>query len=308
MGIPNGTGLAADLGRDASAAPWTIGELLNWTAGFLAQKGSEFPRLDAEVLLAHTLGCPRIGLYTRFTELAAEPARAQFRELVRQRVLGCPVAYLVGKKEFFSLELEVSRDVLIPRPESEFVVMECLRLARGMAAPRIVDIGTGSGNIAVAVASQLSTAKVTAVDLSARALAIAARNAARHGVAGQIEFHQGDLFSGLPVGAKFDFVLSNPPYIAAEDLPALPVGVRNYEPRLALDGGPGGYEVLDRLVEQATHHLEAGGYLIMEIGAPQEQPVRQRLSSRPEYQLRETLYDYSGHPRVICARLARTSD
>lgn len=289
-------------GPPRADAPWTIGGLLDWTAHFLAQKGMEFPRLDTEVLLSHAIGCRRIELYTRYEEEASAEARDRFRALVRRRLEGCPVAYLVGRKEFFALEFEVGPAVLIPRPETEFVVMECLRLARGMERPRILDIGTGSGNIPVAVAHQNPRAQPTTVDLSAAALAVAQRNAARHGVAERIRFLEGDLFAPLPAGERFDFILSNPPYIAHDDIPALPIGVRQYEPHLALDGGPGGYAVLDRLLAEAGGFLEPGGYLILEIGAPQAEPVRQRLSRYPAFALEETVHDYSGHPRVLRIR------
>jgi release factor glutamine methyltransferase len=281
---------------------WTIGRLLDWTAGFLKQKGSESPRLDAEVLLAHALGCRRIDLYTRYEEPAPEDGRQRFRELVRQRIEGCPVAYLVGRKEFFSLEFEVNRDVLIPRPDTECVVVECLRLAKALAEPKVLDIGTGSGAIAVAVARQHKGARVTAVDVSAPALAVAARNAAKHGLAERVRFLEGDLFGPVPAGERFDFILSNPPYIAREDMESLPVGVRHYEPHLALDGGPGGYAVFDRLVAEAPRFLEPGGYLIVEIGSPQEGPARERIGARSDYDLGKTVRDGSGHPRVLVAR------
>ena len=285
--------------RDVS---WTIGGLLDWTASYLVKKGSEFPRLDAEVLLAHALECRRIDLYTRYEEMAPEEGRSRFRELVRQRVAGCPVAYLVGRKEFFSLQFEVNRAVLIPRPESEFVVLECLRLARDLAAPRVLDIGTGSGNIAVTVANQNPTAQVTAIDIGSEALAVAARNAAKHGVADRIRFLTGDLFDSLPTNEAFEFVLSNPPYIAHEDLPNLPPGVRDYEPLVALDGGSGGYVVFDRLVAQAKEHLVPGGHLIIEIGAPQHDTAREKIAAHAEYELADTIYDGSRHPRVLCAK------
>lgn len=281
---------------------WTIGALLDWTARHLATKGAEYPRLDAEVLLAHALQCRRIDLYTRYQETASEEVRSRFRDLIRQRLEGCPVAYLVGRKEFFSLTFEVTSAVLIPRPESEFVVLECLRLARDLAEPRILDIGTGSGNLAVTVAHQHPRAQVTAVDKSPEALAVAARNAARHGVADRVRFLSGDLFAPIPKDARFDFILSNPPYIAHEDLERLPGGVRHYEPLLALDGGPDGFAVFDRLVAEAANCLVEGGYLIVEIGAPQHEPARQRILARSEYELAETIYDGSRHPRVLRAR------
>jgi release factor glutamine methyltransferase len=281
---------------------WSIGGLLDWTARYLAKKESEFPRLDAEVLLAHSLGCRRIDLYTRYDEPAPEDVRARFRDLVRKRVEGCPVAYLVGRKEFFSLQFEVTPAVLIPRAESEFVVLECLRLSEEKAEPRVLDIGTGSGNIAIAVAHQHRGAHVTAVDISPDAVAMARRNAARHGVEDRIRFLTGDLFAPVPSGERFDFVLSNPPYIASEDLDKLPDGVRKYEPVVALDGGPGGFSVFDRLVAEAKNYLVPGGDFVVEIGAPQEAPARARVGAYAGYKLAETIYDGSRHPRVLRAR------
>jgi release factor glutamine methyltransferase len=282
--------------------PWTIGRLLEWTTRYLAQKGSESPRLDAQVLLAHVLGCKRIDLYTRHDEPASDSARGQFRDLIRQRIEGCPVAYLVGRKEFFSLELEVGPAVLIPRPDSECVVDECLRLAREMPEPTVLDIGTGSGNLAVAIARQHKGAKVTAVDLSPEALAVAQRNAAKHGLESRVRFLHGDLFAPVPADERFDFVVSNPPYIPHAEIAQLAPGVRDYEPHLALDGGEDGYAVFDRLVREASAHLKPGGYLIVEIGSPQEGPARQRIQAVAGYELAKTLHDGSGHPRVLRAR------
>jgi release factor glutamine methyltransferase len=180
--------------------------------------------------------------------------------------------------------------------------MECLRLAKELASPRIVDIGTGSGNLAIAIARGHGSAQVTAIDASPEALAVARRNASRLGVVERIRFLEGDVFSPVSADERFDFVISNPPYIPREDLDKLPPGVRDYEPRQALDGGPGGFEVLERLVDQARNHLVPGGHLIVEIGAPQEGPARQRLTAYPEYELAGTIHDYSGHPRVLRAR------
>ncbi|HTU23063.1 MAG TPA: peptide chain release factor N(5)-glutamine methyltransferase [Gemmataceae bacterium] len=282
--------------------PWTIGRLLDWTTKFLQQKGSESPRLDSEVLLAHALDCKRIDLYARHSEEAPEQARQRFRELVRQRVEGCPVAYLVGRKEFFSLEFTVTRAVLIPRPDTECVVDECLRLAKALAAPAILDIGTGSGCLAVAIAKHHKTARVTAVDRSSEALAVASENAQKHGVAERIRFLQGDLFAPL-ADERFDFILSNPPYIPHDDIGKLAPGVRDYEPHSALDGGVDGFTVFDCLIAETPAHLKTNGYLLIEIGSPQEGPARERIERHGGYELAKTVHDGSGHPRVLIARL-----
>src|SRR5262245_56696650 len=200
--------------EQARSGEWTLGRLLNWTAKYLADKGTEFPRLDAEVLLAHAAGCKRIDLYgIRFDEEATPEVRQRYKDLIGKRLEGCPVAYLVGRKEFFGLEFEVTPAVLIPRPDSELVVMECLELAKKMPSPRIVDIGSGSGNLAVAVARNHPGAQITAIDRSPEALAVARRNAGKHGVAERVRFLEGDLFAPLSPDERFDFVISNPPYI-----------------------------------------------------------------------------------------------
>ncbi len=281
---------------------WTLGALLDWTAKHLAQKGAEFPRLDAEVLLAHAVGCKRIDLYgLRFAEEASADIRQKYKELIKRRVEGCPVAYLVGKKEFHGLEFQVSPAVLIPRPDSEHVVLECIALVKSAATPRILDVGTGSGNLAVTLAKHIPTAQVTATDQSPEALEVAKANAAKQGVMERLRFLHGDLLAPVS-GETFDFIVSNPPYIAHEDLKNLPVGVRDFEPRLALDGGPGGFEVFDRLISQIGPCLLSGGYLLIEIGAPQEKGARERIGKLAGFELAPTIYDYSGHPRVIKAR------
>jgi release factor glutamine methyltransferase len=280
----------------------TIGRLLGKSAEFLAQKGMESPRLETEVLLAHVLGCKRIDLYgLRHGEVASDDVRQRFRELIRRRLEGCPVAYLVGRKEFFSLEFEVTPAVLIPQPDTECLVLETLRLARGLSEPHLLDLGTGSGNIAVSVAHQHKGARFTAVDLSAEALAVAARNAARHGVAGRIRFLHGDLFDPLRADESFDFVLSNPPYVAHEELAGLDREVRDHEPRLALDGGPGGFAVFDRLIDHARGHLKPAGHLLVEIGSAQERAARDRIAALPGYDLDKTVLDRAGRPRVLHA-------
>ena len=280
---------------------WTLGQLLDWTAKHLAQKQIEAPRLDAEVLLAHAVGCKRIDLYgLRFAEDATAEVRQKYRDLIKRRLEGCPVAYLVGKKEFYGLEFTVGPAVLIPRPDTEVLVAEALAEAKKKPDARILDVGAGSGCVPIVLAKKLPKADVTAIDLSPEALAVASQNAAKHGAT--VRFLEGDLFAPLATDETFDVITSNPPYIAAEDMPKLPIGVRQYEPKLALDGGPGGFVVFDRLIDAARPRLRPGGTLLLEIGSPQEAPARQRLAAFAEYELGPTVFDHSGHPRVLRAR------
>jgi release factor glutamine methyltransferase len=285
-------------------ASWTVGGLLTWTAQFLADKGVEFPRLDAEVLLSEVLHCKRIDLYgSRYAEAASEETRSNYRTLIRRRLEGCPVAYLVGRKEFFSLVLEVTPAVLIPRPDSETLVVAALERAKELTSPTILDIGTGSGNLAVALAKNHPGARVTATDISSEALAVARRNAEKHGVVERVRLACGDLFADVPAEETFDLIVSNPPYIPSGDISSLAGGVRNYEPHTALDGGPHGFALYERLVNGARYNLAPGGQLLIEIGAPQEARARKIIAAYPAYQLDATLYDHSGHPRVVRARL-----
>jgi release factor glutamine methyltransferase len=221
-----------------SDQPWTIGRLLSWTTEFLERHGAENPRLDAEVLLAAARGCRRIDLYVAFDEEPSEEVRTAFRELVRRRADGTPVAYLVGKREFYSLEFEVTPDVLIPRPETELLVVALLDYVKqrhsssiqhpASSIQTIADVGTGSGVLAVCAAKYVPTAHVTAIDISPAALAVARRNAERHGVAGQINFVESDLFANIPPDERFDAIVSNPPYVSTAEMPALPADVREH--------------------------------------------------------------------------------
>jgi release factor glutamine methyltransferase len=281
---------------------WTVGRLLNWTRDFLKKKGSESPRLDAEVLLASVLDCERVRLYTQYEDEVGEKDRARFRELVRRRSEGSPVAYLVGRKEFYSLSLAVSPAVLIPRPDSEFVVVEALARLKGLDSPRCVDVGTGSGCLALACSHQHKTARFLAIDLSPDALDVARSNAEKLGLADRVEFREGDLLGPVAGEGPFDLILSNPPYIASEVIPSLEPGVRDFEPHLALDGGEDGLRVVDRLVSQAIPLLTVGGHLILEIGSDQEGPVRSLIADHPELDLAPTIRDAANHPRVLRAR------
>jgi release factor glutamine methyltransferase len=285
--------------------PWTVERLLDWTTRYLHGKGAESvqsARSDAQLLLAHALGWTRTRLYTDFESVPSDEQRAAFRELVQQRVKGKPVAYLLGRKGFFLLDFEVNPDVLIPRPDTETLVTDCLRLAKPLPAPRILDVGTGSGCIAISLAHQHKGAALTATDVSPAALAVARRNAERHQIGERIRFLEGDLFAPLPPGETFDFIVSNPPYIPHADLGKLEPDVRDHEPPLALDGGPDGFALFDRLVVEAPRFLAPGGYLLIEIGFDQEQEGRRRLAGHPGYELAPTSHDLAGHPRVLRAR------
>ena len=293
---------------------WTVGRLLTWTTDFLRGKGADSPRLDAEVLLAHARGCQRIELYTAFEEEPTEAVRTSFRELVGRRAKGTPVAYLVGRREFFSLMFEVTPDVLIPRPETESLVVRTIDLAKSLVAPspnrsqqgrgilEIADIGTGSGIIAITIAKHVKNCHVTAIDISPAALEVAKRNTAKHGVAERIEFVESDLFAAVPSKAKFDMVLSNPPYVATSELAGLTPDVRDHEPHLALDGGAKGTEVIERLIPQAAGRLKAGGWLLMEVGADNAARVEQLAKANSACELAETIKDISNLPRVVQAK------
>ena len=270
--------------------PWTIGRLLAWTAEFFKKKGSDSPRLDAEVMLAHVLGYERVQLYTHYEDVVGERARGEYRDLVRRRSEGTPVAYLVGRKEFYSLRFDVTPAVLIPRPETEFVVMEFLAAVKEIEGPTAIDVGTGSGCIAVA-----------AIAASADALDVARRNAARHAVADRIEFLEGDLLAPLAGRPAVDVIVSNPPYIATAEVEALDPGVRDFEPRLALDGGVDGLDAYRRIAAQAPPLLKSGGRLILEIGFSQDAEVAAIIESTPGLRFSATVRDLQGHPRVVLA-------
>jgi len=285
-----------------SDTEWTVGRLLAWTTGWLAERGADAPRLEAEVLLAHVRGCQRILLYTAFDEVMPEEQRGRFRELVRRRGAGEPVAYLTGGREFFSLPLAVTPAVLVPRPETEGLVVRVLDLCREAAAPRIIDVGTGSGAIAIALARNLPRALVTATDTSGAALAVAAGNAARLGLADRVTFHEGDLLIDAAVAGPWDVIVSNPPYVRDDEVDALPRDVREHEPRQALVAGPRGVEVIERLLGQAIDRLVPGGWLVLEAGPAVAEAVEGLLVGTAGLEPGPTLKDLAGLPRVFQAR------
>lgn len=286
---------------------WTVRRVLEWTTGHLKKHGSDSPRLDAEILLAHARGCRRIQLYTDYDVELPEPIRTRMRGLVQRRAQREPVAYLVGFKEFFSLRFEVTPDVLIPRPDTETLIVDLLEQAKTLQKPRVLDLGTGSGCIAVTVAVHRPEALVTAVDVSSAALDVARKNAARHEVSERIRFVKGDLFGALEAGEPFDIIASNPPYIRNEEIEALQDDVRVHEPRLALDGGADGLDVIRRIVAEAPAHLAAGGGLLIEI-SPEQASTVAALFEQHRFTNIAVLKDLAGQARVVRGRLDGTGN
>jgi len=287
---------------------WTIGRLLDWTTDYLKQGGAGSPRLDAEVLLADARQCKRIDLYTAYDEVADESIRNTFRSLVKRRSEGVPVAYLVGRREFYSLEFQVSSAVLIPRPETEFLVIAALDLMREAMLdsdpPRVADVGTGSGCVSVSIARHHPSCRLTATDISPAALAIAKQNASVHKVDRRIEFVESDLFTN--VTGEFDLVVSNPPYIRDDEIESLVVDVRDHEPHDALAGGPSGIEITQQLIDQAAKHLRPGGWLIFEIAPDSQKELLEFIDQNPDYDAGTVTVDLAGLPRTIRAQRAKS--
>ncbi|MBI4600517.1 MAG: peptide chain release factor N(5)-glutamine methyltransferase [Planctomycetes bacterium] len=298
--------------RNERPTVWTVQELLQWTADYFQRLGLPSARLDAEVLLAEALGKRRIELYTGYHMLVEPEERARFRAFVERRARREPVAYITGRREFYSLSFEVSPAVLVPRPETEHVVDAALarlkapRPEGSASGPRrALDLGTGSGCIAVAIAANAPEVEVDAVDLSPEALAVARRNAEAHGVAARVRLHEGDLFAAVPPGAgPHEVIASNPPYISAAEYERLMDDVRLHEPRAALldlkspaSDGLGSYRVI---AAEAPARLEPGGLLAVEVGMGQAAAVRAILVAAGLV-LGETLRDYGGIERVVTA-------
>lgn len=287
--------------RPATADVWTVRRVLEWTIPHLKAHGSESPRLDAEILLAHARGCPRIQLYTNYDEPLTEGQRAVMRDLVQRRAAAEPVAYLVGHREFFGLDFRVSRDVLIPRPDTETLVVAGLEFLATRPQPRVLDVGTGSGCIAISLAVNAPNAILVATDQSAAALEIARENAARHGVDDRIRFVEGDLYAPLSASEPFDLIVSNPPYIASAEIDTLAPDVRLHEPRAALDGGPDGLAIIRRLLADARAFLSPAGGLLIEISSEQAESVTQLLAASGAFEDIRVIHDLSRQPRVVQA-------
>jgi len=284
----------------------SVGQVFSKAVIELTAHGISNPRLDAEVLLAHALGTDRTGLYTRLHVPLSLEQQETFRVLFQRRMQREPLQYITGVREFWSLEFKVDLRVLIPRPETEVVVETALRLLSQSAIRNpqsaILDIGTGSGCIAIVLAKELPQAEVWATDVSADALAVAGENARHHGVAERIRFLQGDLFS--PLAGKedgFDLIVANPPYIARPELAALQPEVRDWEPLAALDGGPDGLDVYRHLLHEGPTYLRTGGWLVMEIGHGQGTAVLRLARERRDLADCRCVSDYAAGERVVIA-------
>ncbi|MFP6764348.1 MAG: peptide chain release factor N(5)-glutamine methyltransferase [Planctomycetaceae bacterium] len=292
-------------GRTAQEQDWTVRMVLDWTIAHLKQHGSESPRLDAEILLAHARNCQRIQLYTNYETLLEPNERATMRELVIRRATLEPVAYLVGYREFFGIEFEVRPGVFIPRPDTETLVVSLLEAAEDMehVTPlRILDVCTGSGCIPVSVAANCPRARLTAVELDADVVQIARRNAEQNGSADRVEILQGSLFEPLTADAQFEIIASNPPYVTDQEMDGLQPDVRLHEPHLALRGGVDGLDIVRKLLDQAPARLVSGGVMLLEIASEQAETVRQLYAGTGAFEPAEIVKDLGGRSRVVVAQ------
>ncbi len=283
---------------------WTIQKLLTWITEYLTQKDVDAPRLSAELLLSHVLGLKRIELYTQFSKPVPQEQLDQLRALVKRAGQQEPVAYLVGRAEFYSIEFEVTSDCLIPRPETELLVQRAIEFLRQRGGPQLVcDLCTGCGIIAVAIARNVADAKVIATDISAPALAVATKNVEKHKLQERIELRQGDLFEPLiPPLDQFDLIACNPPYVSAAEYEKLDKNVKDYEPRIALYAGEGGLDVYRRIAEKVGPFLKPDGVLLLEIGYTQGPAVRELLEQTGVFARIEVEKDFEKHDRLVVAK------
>jgi len=279
---------------------WTVLKVIQWTTEHFQSKGLDNPRLEAEVLLAHLLGIDRMGLYLNYDRPLKEEERTAYREMIQRRTGGEPSAYIIGHKEFWSLRFAVSPDCLIPRPETEHLVEEAVRIGKGLQPPvRALEIGHGCGAVAIAVAKELEEAEIVATDISPGAHALAQENAMAHGVSGRIRLVLGDLY---PAGeGPFSLICSNPPYIPTEEILQLAPEVRDFEPLTALDGGEDGLRFFREIARGAPAFLAEGGWLLLEMGKGQDPHVAAILQEQGFSHL-DLIPDHAGVQRVIRAQ------
>ncbi len=282
-------------------SPWTILELVKWTAGYFRNHHFESVRSEAEILLAHSLGIRRIDLYLNHDQPLCQDELKRFKSLIKRRVESEPVAYITGVREFWSLELVVGPSVLIPRPETECLVEAVLPfLDDNSGSPkRVLDMGTGSGAISIALAHEHPEHRYVAMDRSAAALRLARRNARAHKVDDRIDWFCGDWDTALaPDRTCFDLIVSNPPYIRSRDMEGLQPEIRNHEPKMALDGSDDGLMCIRHIIHAAHHYLGAGGRVALEMGCDQGPEIQSIAMMVGQYGQPRIIKDYSGHDRV----------
>ncbi|MBC8231720.1 peptide chain release factor N(5)-glutamine methyltransferase [bacterium] len=282
---------------------WRVMELINWTADYFKKNSIDSARLDTELLLGHILNKSRLQLYMDFEQVVSKEHLAQYRELIKKRIERVPVAYLTNHKEFMSLSFYVDESVLIPRPETEVLVENVLKLQSDDC--NVLDLGTGSGAIVVTLATKRVDWKFIATDISTEAVVVAEKNAQRHRVSERITFLQGNLFEPLQdESMKFDCIVSNPPYIPSDEISTLMPEVRDYEPRIAIDSGTAGLDFIERLVAESPRFLKENGQLLFEFGYQQDEAVRDLIQSNPQYTDCNIIKDYAGIERVVVASVS----
>jgi release factor glutamine methyltransferase len=289
---------------------WTIQKLLNWVVEFLTKKGIDSPRLSAELLLSHILGLKRIELYTQFEKIVTKEQLDQLHGLVERASLSEPVAYLVGKTEFYSLELEITPDCMVPRPETELLVERAIEFLRTRSGKQLVcDLCTGSGCIAVAITRNYPNCQIIATDICDAALNVATRNIEKHQLKERIKLLCGDLFDPIVPqldAGKFDLIVCNPPYVSSVEFEKLGKNVKDYEPRLALFAGDEGLDIYRRIVEKVGEFLKPDAALMMEIGYNQGQAIRQLLEQIRIFTEITIEKDFHENDRIVIAKKQKT--
>jgi release factor glutamine methyltransferase len=293
---------------------WIVRDLLHVTAEYLEKKGIDSPRLTAEILLAHKLNVDRVTLYLNFDQPLTENELSGYRILIKRRLQREPLQYIIGVQEFRSLEFAVTPQALIPRPETELLVEQAIERLKVFPAgenhtPMILDLGTGCGAIAISLAKELQKAKIWATDISAGALKLARLNAEKHGVTDKIRFIQGNLWDPLlDQDVTFDIILSNPPYIASEEFKGLSPEVRDYEPRLALNGHEDGMTYIQTIISEAPPFMNPGGWIMLEMAPGQTEKSLGLIGKIKDYGEKTRIKDYSHLYRVVMAQRKNNQD
>jgi release factor glutamine methyltransferase len=287
---------------------WTIKKLLEWTTDYFKKNGSDSSRLDAEILLSHVLQWSRIQLYTNFEFQPDGAQRSQFRELIKRRATGAPVAHLIGTKEFYSMDFWVTPDVLIPRPETEFAVVRVLDLLRTRERSeeplKCLDLCTGSGAIGIVLAAQEPSLQVIASDVSPQALAVARENIKRHQLEARIQLLESDLFEAIPA-TTFHVIVSNPPYIGLQEKSSLSTDVVDHEPGIALFSGEDGCACSLAILRQAPEFLVPNGWLVMESSPLIIDRLAAAIEASPSFRSPVIDRDLAGHKRILSAQVAQ---